>query len=381
MDLRDYPRPLNDTGIGVHWSAGYPVTGGLGLIKDTWLPELLALGVKWVKIARGDGGVAFDELLLANGITPIVRLYRPQPNPGTLDEDQVRYLKEHVAAGVRYFEFNNEPDLGHEWTKGTVPPNGLEIVARNAIQDMETILAAGGYPGIPAVAVGCRWDLVGEICRQGRRDLLGEGVWQAVHNYNLNHPLDYPYDSGNQQGAPYTREFYDRIAAGQGSADAWGGRSLDQVNAERRDHRNPGATAYADASCWRGYERFDRLIRAQIGRSLPILATEDGYIVGERRDPRYPATTPELHMAQTLEACRSLMGTSTRLRARARLVLLLSFLAAGQLYAGPLCARMGTGRLVQPALARRTLAHYRGLEVGTESRPRLAWRRRRRPKR
>ena len=185
-------------------------------------------------------------------------------------------------------------------------------MARNAIQDMETILAAGGYPGIPAVAVGCRWDLVGEICRQGRRDLLGEGVWQAVHNYNLNHPLDYPYDSGNQQGAPYTREFYDRIAAGQGGVDAWGGRSLDQVNAERRDHCNPGATAYADASCWRGYERFDKLIRAQIGRSLPILATEDGYIVGERPDTRYPATTPELHMAQTLEACRSLMGTSTR---------------------------------------------------------------------
>ena len=312
MDLRDYPRPLNDTGIGVHWSAGYPVPSGLGLIKDTWLPELLALGVKWVKIARGDGGVAFDELLLANGIMPIVRLYRPQPNPGTLDENQVRQLKEHVAAGVRYFEFNNEPDLGHEWANSALAPNGPEIVARNAIQDMETILAAGGYPGIPAVAVGCRWDLVGEICRQGRRDIFREGVWQAVHNYSLNHPLDYPYDAGNQQGAPYTQEFYDGVAARQGSVDGWGGRSLEQVNRERRDHSNPGATAYADPSCWRAYERFDQLIRAQIGRSLPILGTEDGYIVGERFDPRYPATTPDLHLAQTLEACRSLMGSSTR---------------------------------------------------------------------
>ena len=312
MDLRDYPRPLNDTGIGVHWSAGYPVTSGLGLIKDTWLPELLALGVKWVKIARGDGGVAFDELLLANGIMPIVRLYRPQPNPGTLDENQVRQLKEHVAAGVRYFEFNNEPDLGHEWANSALAPNGPEVVARNAIQDMETILAAGGYPGIPAVAVGCRWDLVGEICRQGRRDIFREGVWQAMHNYSLNHPLDYPYDAGNQQGAPYTQEFYDGVAARQGSVDGWGGRSLEQVNRERRDHSNPGATAYADPSCWRAYERFDQLIRAQIGRSLPILGTEDGYIVGERFDPRYPATTPDLHLAQTLEACRSLMGSSTR---------------------------------------------------------------------
>ena len=312
MDLRDYPRPLNDTGIGVHWSAGYPAPNGLGAVRDTWLPELLALGVKWVKIARGDGGTAIDELLLDNGIMPIVRLYRPQPNPGTLDKNQVRQLKEHVAAGVRYFEFNNEPDLGHEWANNALPPNGPEIVARNAIQDMETILAAGGYPGIPAVAVGCRWDLVGEICRQGRRDLFGEEVWQAVHNYSLNHPLDYPYDAGNQQGAPYTTEYYKEVAARQGSVNAWRGRSLEQVNAERRDHCNPGATAYTDASCWRAYERFDQLIRAQIGRSLPILGTEDGPIVGEHFDPRYPATTPDLHSAQVLEACRSLMNTSKR---------------------------------------------------------------------
>ncbi len=311
MDLSDYPRPPNDTGIGVHWTAGYPAPNGLGVVKDRWLPELRALGVKWVKIARGDGGVAFDELLLANGLMPIVRLYRPQPNPGTLDENQVRQLKEHVAAGVRYFEFNNEPDLGHEWANGALPPNGPEVVARNAIRDMETILAAGGYPGIPAVAIGCRWDLAGEICRQGRRDLLREGVWQAVHNYSLNHPLDYPYDGGNQRGEPYSREFFDHTASRQSSVSAWSGRSLEQVNAERRGHANPGATTYDDASCWRAYERFDQLIRAQLGRSIPILATEDGYVVGERFDTRYPATTPDLHLSQTLEACRCLMGSST----------------------------------------------------------------------
>ena len=39
----------------------------------------------------------------------------------------------------------------------------------------------------------------------------------------------------------------------------------------------------------------------EIGRSLPVLGTEDGYIVGERPDARYPATTPQLHAAQTLE--------------------------------------------------------------------------------
>lgn len=312
MDLRDYPRPKNDTGIGVHWNAGFPAAIGLGQIRDVWLPELIAMGVKWVKIARHDGGMAFVELLLKNDIMPIVRLYRSRPNPSTLDQATLRGVKDYVASGVRYFEFNNEPDLGVEWQNSYVPPDALGIVARNAIVDMEALLALGGYPGIPALAPGAKWDIVGEICQLGRRDLLREPVWQAIHNYSLNHPLDYPYDAGNQQGAAYTREFYDRLALEKWDGDAWGGRSLEQVNRERADHANPGATAFDDPSCWRAYERYDKLIRDQIGRSLPLLATENGYIVGERPDPRYPATTPQLHMAYTLEACRVMMGASSR---------------------------------------------------------------------
>ncbi len=312
MDLRDYPRPKNDTGIGVHWSAGYPATVGMGKIRDFWLPELIALGVKWVKIANHDGAVSFVELLLKNDIMPIVRIYRPQPNPGVLDEKALAAVRNLVAAGVRYIEFNNEPDQGEEWQGRHVPPDALQIVARNAIVDMEAILNLGGYPAIPALSPGTKWDLVGEICRLGRRDLFGEPVWQAVHNYSLNHPLDYPYDPGNQHGAPYTAEFYNRLAAEKWDGDAWQGWSLERVNAERRRNARPGATAFDDPACWRSYERYDKLIRDQIGRSLPILSTENGYIVGERPDPRYPATTPQLHMAQTLEACRIMMGTSSR---------------------------------------------------------------------
>ena len=312
MDLRDYPRPRGDTGIGVHWNAGFPAAVGLGQIRDFWLPELIASGVKWVKIARHDGGLDLAALLLKNDIMPIVRLYRFQPNPGVLDAAALAAVKDYVAAGVRYFEFNNEPDLGVEWRDNFVPPDAAAVVAANAIVDMEAILAAGGYPAIPALAPGARWDLVGEICRQGRRDLLAEPVWQAVHNYALNHPLDYPYDAGNQQGAPYAADFYDRLAAERWEGDTWGGWSLARVNQERQEHANPGATAFDDPACWRAYERYDRLIRDQIGRSLPILATEGGFIVGERPDPRYPATTPQLHAAQTLEACRTMMGASSR---------------------------------------------------------------------
>jgi hypothetical protein len=80
MDLNDYPRPANDTGIGIHWSAGQAAAVGMGKIRDFWIPELRAMGVKWVKIFNHDGALDFCELLLAEGFFPIVRLYRP-PRP------------------------------------------------------------------------------------------------------------------------------------------------------------------------------------------------------------------------------------------------------------------------------------------------------------
>ena len=312
MDLRDYPRPKGDTGIGVHWSAGFPTAAGLAQIRDVWAPELQALGVKWVKIARHDGALDLAELLLSRDIMPIVRLQRPQPNPSRLDETLLRAVKDHVAAGVRYFEFSSDPDRAAEWQGGYVPGDALEIVARNAIADMEAILACGGFPGIPAVSPASRWDIVGEICRLGRRDLLAQPVWQAVHNYSFNRPLDYPADAGNREGKPCSADFYGRLAGEAWEGDAWGGWSLERVNEERRERANPALTAFEDPACWRAYERYDQLIRRQIGRSLPILATENGPLVGQRADTRYPAVTPQLHMAHTLEACRLMMGASAR---------------------------------------------------------------------
>ncbi len=67
-----------------------------------------------------------------------------------------------------------------------------------------------------------------------------------------------------------------------------------------------------DHAGWLAYQHFDALNRHHLGRSIPILATESGYVVGDDSDARYPAATPNLHMAQTLELCRTLMGTSTR---------------------------------------------------------------------
>ncbi|HRA64698.1 MAG TPA: carboxypeptidase-like regulatory domain-containing protein [Caldilinea sp.] len=314
MELNDYPRPANDTGIGIHWSVGYAAAVGMAKIREYWMPELKAMGVKWVKVFNHDGALDFCELLLAEGFMPIVRLYRPAPNPGRLGVKELVHLDALIRAGVRYFEFNNEPDVDAEWKGGRVPVNGLDITIENTIAALEVILERGGMPAIPALSNGSRWDLVGRIVAAGRRDLFDGPVWQAVHNYSQNRPLDYPYDIGNQEGGAFTDRFYRAVAGESWQSDAWRGRSLAEVNRLRYDRRNPGATIADDHACWLAYEQRDALNRKHLGHSLPILSTECGYIVGEDSDPRYPATTPDLHMAQTLEACRIMMGTSQRFK-------------------------------------------------------------------
>ena len=114
MDLRDYPRPKDDTSIGVHWNAGFAAAIGLGQIEQIWLPRLRDMDVKWVKISQHDGAFNFARLLLKNDIMPIVRIYRLQSDPGILGPRELQAVSDHVSAGVRYIEFNNEPDLGVE---------------------------------------------------------------------------------------------------------------------------------------------------------------------------------------------------------------------------------------------------------------------------
>ncbi len=312
MQLYEYPRPANDTGIGIHWSTGYATAIGMRKIRDFWIPEMKALGIKWVKIYNHDGALDFAELLLSEGFMPIVRIYRPTPNPSRLDVKEVVQIDAFLRAGIRYFEFNSEPDRDAEWKGGRMPANGIALVVENTIANLEIILERGGMPALPAISNGSRWDLVGKIVAAGRKDLFAGPVWQAIHNYSRNRPLDYPYDIGNQEGAAYTYRFYQTIEEESWGENAWRGRSLEEINRLRRDRSNPGATTMDDPTCWLAYEYFDALNRKHLGYSLPILSTEGGYLVSEDIDPRYPATSPDLHMAQTLEACRVMMGTSQR---------------------------------------------------------------------
>ena len=315
MKLHEYPRPTNDTGIGIHWSPGFAASIGLGKIRDYWIPEMKAMGIKWVKIPNHDGAKEFTELLLAEGFMPIVRIYRGRSNPGRMTLRDLVEVDTLTRIGVHYIEFNNEPDQDAEWKGGRVPANAIDIVVEDVVADLEALLERGAMPAIPAVSGGSSWDIIGKIVEKGRKDLLDGPIWQAIHNFSRNRPLDYPYDIGNQEGTPYTDRFYRTVSDERPGFDPWHGRPLYAINQLRAEHANPRATIADDHACWLAYQHFNQRHQHHLGRSIPILATENGYLISENTDPRYPATTPNLHMAQTLEACRIMMGSSERFKA------------------------------------------------------------------
>ena len=290
MRVEDFPRPVNDNRRGIHWSAS--VYHPVGVAADFWIGELKAMGIKWVKLLDDSGGSSLDlcKRLLAADIMPIVRLFRATPNPGSIGGRETDTVKRLVADGVRYFETNNEPDLPAEWKDGHMLPNWPDVVVDNFIRDADKIIGLGGLPAFPAMGVGAKDNYVELVVQKGRADLFRSGAWVAVHNYALNHPLDYPYDSVNQEGAPVSEEEFERLGPW-----AWEGRPREIINEWRAADKNPGATLDDDAACFLGFHLLDQMITRTLGHSVPIMSTEGGPVIGWKDDRRYPRVDPNTH--------------------------------------------------------------------------------------
>ena len=119
VELRDYPRPKDDTGIGVHWSAGFANAIGLGEIERIWLPELAALGVKWVKVANHDGALRFVDVSQEAGVA--VSAIGFSAAAGDVNGDGRPDL--YVSSYNRYGQVT--PDVWYKATNGT--PNLLFV--------------------------------------------------------------------------------------------------------------------------------------------------------------------------------------------------------------------------------------------------------------
>lgn len=314
LSLEDFKRPPQDNGRGIYGIASTPWTGGeKGL--DYWIAELESLGVKWVKVLDSGGdSLTFCKKLLAAGIFPVVRILRhdpspndsPEPNPGHFNPGEEETVRKLLDQGVLYFETNSEPNLSVQWKTGAMPTDvdeAAKLVALYWLFDARFIIEAGGYPGLPAISVGSRMDLVGALASLGRLDILGEGCWLAIHNYGLNRPLTYPTDGVNQSGTSLPPEQYD---CGPFTKWVWWNLrkglpdSRDDINQMRASGRKPGSTVFNDHACFREHEYYAAVIQKHLGKNIPILSTEGGYSVGRRDDPRYPRINPEVHSDMTV---------------------------------------------------------------------------------
>ncbi len=331
MELHEYPRPAEDTGIGIHWCAGVSAAAP-EMMETFWLRELTELGVKWVKIADQRGALELSRTLLAAQIMPIVQIERGAAGPRRLSDAQLEEVERLVEAGVRYFELDSEPDAAAFWGRARLPQDALTMTARAAAANMEAVLERGGLPAIPALTPEGEWQLAEEIARVGGETLFDKPIWLAIHNYSSNRPPHYPSDAAQSGAAPSGREFYAALAA-----EAWQGRPAAGVDDVRRQpadrsgelpagHDDDAPDGWGEEAAavpaegqapahgvyWRAFERLNGDVERLIGRSLPILSTASGYLMNEITDPRYPRTTQALHAAQTLEICRAMMGTSRR---------------------------------------------------------------------
>jgi len=329
MKLSEYPRPKDDTGLGIHGGANaFHPLGERPSDYPYWIAEMQAMGFKWCKltVAADTGGEAI-KALLAGGIMPIVRMYRFEPNPGTLDEDPKgkEWMKRYVDMGVRYFEVNNEPNLLNEWKggwkgDGSTPweksnPNQPQVVAENWVKDAEYVLSIGGLPGTPALAPGGHYNdvdffkaFLSWLKVHGYADLLQSGCWISIHNCTFNHPLDYPFDDVNQNGTPVTPQEYARYE--------WAG-DINFVNRERSRGKNPGQhllSVDADgkdvgaSNGWLKFQAYHDIFVQLFGFEIPILGTEGGVWPGTLVDPRYPRISLEMHRDWTVEICRRMMA-------------------------------------------------------------------------
>jgi hypothetical protein len=311
--LADYPRPEGDNGRGLH---GSPTNQPLPkAVVDYFTPELRAMNIKWFKFLQDDAPEVTDpyliEQLTASGIEPIMRVYKPFNNPY---EHLPEMVPQAVELGVHYFELYNEPNVAGPaggWREGE--PINVERMVDLWLAAAQEVHAAGGHPSLPPLAGGGTMDdmiflrqFLAGVRARGQAHIL-PGAWLALHNYFLNHPLDYPTDPVNVNDVPLTEaEIAERGLSPE---------QVEVINHARRIAKLPrdqggfwvGNTLDEDSNAFRKYDAYAKVFYRRFGYYLPVIGTEGGAIIGAAEDPRYPPVREEDLTELTLAAYHAVL--------------------------------------------------------------------------
>uniref|UniRef100_A0A6M3LVA8 Glycoside hydrolase n=1 Tax=viral metagenome TaxID=1070528 RepID=A0A6M3LVA8_9ZZZZ len=267
------------------------------------------MGIGFYKFME-DGGASGIEVYKACwhefGIVPIIRFYIGTPGQcGPREEDTIKRIAD-VLGFATYFELCNEPDLPIEWPNKKQPQDWLYRSIDAYCEYAPKVLAAGGLPGTFALASGAfgqlRIDEGGneippikvnflQLIHNKNPGIFGHGGWVSMHNYDISHPLDYPYDNVNRYGTPLTDSEY--ISA---PPWAWAYRTMESINQERAANKNgPDTSIWTDDTCFNAYMVFQSHLEELGLTEVPLITTEGGPTMTRRDDGRYCAMHESLH--------------------------------------------------------------------------------------
>jgi hypothetical protein len=311
--LENYPRPPADNGRGLHWS---PTNQKLPPeVVAYFIAELRAMNIKWVKFLQDDLPAVADPYLVgqlvANDIEPVLRVYKPFNEPY---QHLPELVSEAVAMGVHYFELYNEPNLAGPaggWREDE--SINVERMVDLWILAARDVHAAGGYPSLPPLAGGGALDdmlflrqFLDGLRARGQAGLL-PGAWMSVHNYFLNHPLDYPADPVNVAGAPLTpAEIEEQGLTPEQVAAINHARAIAKLPREQGGFW-VGNTIDEDSNSFGKFQAYANIFYSRFGYYLPVIGTEGGAIIGSAEDPRYPPVREEDLTTLTLAAYHALL--------------------------------------------------------------------------
>ncbi len=319
--LSAYPRPVDDNGMGIHWSTN--LYGESRETTDYFVRELVAMNIKWVKFLNdGTDGRHHDYLvdqLVANDIMPVMRIYTRYNDP--LDIDSLRRLVRHyLPKGVYYYELYNEPNFqGVDAGWRDDQKRDADYLLGSWVQAARVIEEEGGYPGIPSMfppSINAP-KFEQTFFQQFFRRLQANGdtavlyrAWIALHNYTINHPIRYPYDEANLRSTPLTTAEIARYGIS--------GDEARQINHFRSIAHRPrseggyfaGSTIHEDSYGFLQFLAYHKQFYDIFGFEIPIIGTEGGTTIGNGDDPRYPRIRPELQRDMTMEAYRHMLDES-----------------------------------------------------------------------
>jgi|FLYN01.1.fsa_nt_gi hypothetical protein len=195
MLLSDYVWSRNPRGMHVKGALVTP------LDHSRWM----RMRAGWVKLVAAEHEYVDDAMnFLAQGITPIVRLYVPRFGASPFTVQMRELTLAYARAGVKWFEFYNEPNQPIEWPEGVnVDWRNYDGIIRPLMDNWlvwaEYIASLGCYPGFIALAesdylpqAAVRWmdAFLNDLARRYYdrfRNLLAGGMYVATHPYILNH--------------------------------------------------------------------------------------------------------------------------------------------------------------------------------------------------